>query len=47
MKTIFVSSTFKDMHLERDIIRDKVTPMVNNVAKNTVSKSLFVICAGV
>lgn len=32
MKTIFVSSTFKDMHLERDAIRDKITPMVNAAA---------------
>lgn len=33
MKTIFVSSTFKDMHYERDIIQDVVAPKINTVAK--------------
>lgn len=33
MKTIFVSSTFQDMHYERDIIHDQVTPALNAVAR--------------
>lgn len=33
MKTIFVSSTFRDMHYERDIIHDRVTPTLNAVAR--------------
>lgn len=33
MKTIFVSSTFRDMHYERDIIHDQVTPALNAVAR--------------
>ena len=33
MKTIFVSSTFQDMHYERDIIHDRVTPALNTVAR--------------
>lgn len=33
MKTIFVSSTFKDMHFERDAIQDKVLPVVNEAAR--------------
>lgn len=33
MKTIFVSSTFKDMHYERDAIRDITTPILNEEAK--------------
>ena len=33
MKTIFVSSTFQDMHYERDIIHDRVTPALNAVAR--------------
>lgn len=32
MKTIFVSSTFKDMHYERDIIHEKVLPDLNEYA---------------
>lgn len=32
MKTIFVSSTFKDMHYERDIIHEKVMPDLNEYA---------------
>ena len=33
MKTIFVSSTFKDMHFERDIIQESVLPAVNAEAR--------------
>ncbi|MCM1044207.1 MAG: DUF4062 domain-containing protein [Candidatus Gastranaerophilales bacterium] len=33
MKTIFVSSTFKDMHYERDAIRDITAPSLNEEAK--------------
>ena len=33
MKTIFVSSTFRDMHYERDIIHERVTPALNHVAR--------------
>lgn len=32
MKTIFVSSTFKDMQVERDAIRDIVSPLINQKA---------------
>lgn len=32
MKTIFVSSTFKDMHFERDAIQEQVLPEVNHEA---------------
>jgi len=32
LKTIFVSSTFKDMHYERDIIQEVVSPEVNKEA---------------
>ena len=32
MKTIFISSTFKDMHFERDIIHEKVMPELNEYA---------------
>ncbi|MDL2225122.1 DUF4062 domain-containing protein [Eubacteriales bacterium OttesenSCG-928-M02] len=31
-KAIFVSSTFQDMHGERDILRDRVLPLVNQFA---------------
>ncbi len=31
-KSIFVSSTFKDMQSERDALRDYVLPMVNDFA---------------
>ena len=34
MDTFFVSSTFSDMHFERDAIRDKITPKLNEVAQN-------------
>ena len=33
MSVVFVSSTFKDMHYERDAIRDIVAPEVNEVAR--------------
>lgn len=33
MKTIFVSSTFKDFQRERDVLRDNVLPQINLVAK--------------
>lgn len=33
MKTFFVSSTFRDMHLERDIIHKRVSPMVNEISR--------------
>lgn len=33
MKTIFVSSTFKDMQLERDVIQNKITPKLNIIAR--------------
>ena len=32
MRTIFVSSTFADMQLERDVLRDLVAPDINNMA---------------
>lgn len=32
MKQIFVSSTFKDMHIERDLIQTKLTPDLNEKA---------------
>ena len=32
MNTIFVSSTFRDMNGERDVIRQKVVPLVNVTA---------------
>lgn len=33
MKTIFVSSTFKDFQRERDALRDYVLPQINSIAK--------------
>lgn len=33
MKTFFVSSTFKDMHFERDAIREVTLPRLNTLAK--------------
>lgn len=33
MKPIFVSSTFRDMHQERDAIRNRVTPELNDIAR--------------
>ena len=33
MKTIFVSSTFRDMHYERDSIHERVTPALNELAR--------------
>lgn len=32
MKSIFVSSTFKDMHEERDILHKRVIPELNEYA---------------
>lgn len=32
MKTIFISSTFRDMHHERDAIKELVEPQINNYA---------------
>ena len=34
MKAIFVSSTFKDMQAERDILKSKVQPYLNSIARN-------------
>ena len=34
MASIFVSSTFKDMQAERDMIRDRVLPAVNDFANS-------------
>lgn len=33
MKRIFISSTFSDFHKERDLLRNKIIPMVNKTAK--------------
>ena len=33
LRSIFVSSTFRDMNYERDIIHTKVIPAVNSVAQ--------------
>ena len=33
MKTIFVSSTFRDMDFERDLIQRRVVPAVNRLAR--------------
>ena len=33
MKSIFVSSTFKDMHFERDALEDISLPLINKIAK--------------
>ena len=33
MKTVFVSSTFKDFQHERDVLRDRVLPLLNENAK--------------
>ena len=41
MKTIFVSSTFRDMHYERDIIHERVTPALNHVARQYGELSLI------
>jgi len=40
MKRIFVSSTFKDMHEERDILHYHVLPELNNYAKSTYGESM-------
>lgn len=34
MKTIFVSSTFRDMQFERDLIHNKITPLLNEKARD-------------
>lgn len=34
MKTIFISSTFRDMHYERDVIKTKVEPELNDHARS-------------
>ena len=34
MKTVFISSTFKDMQFERDIIHNKITPRLNEKARS-------------
>lgn len=33
MKRIFVSSTFKDMNIERDILSQQVMPKLNEIAE--------------
>ena len=33
MKTVFVSSTFRDMQYERDAIREITSPLVNDEAR--------------
>ena len=33
MKRIFVSSTFKDMNYERDILQERVMPELNEIAR--------------
>ena len=33
MKTVFVSSTFKDMQYERDAIREITAPVLNDEAR--------------
>ena len=33
MKSIFVSSTFRDMQAERDVLKSKVQPMLNDIAR--------------
>lgn len=33
MKTFFVSSTFRDMHFERDAIHKQVSPMINDLSR--------------
>lgn len=33
MRTVFVSSTFKDMQAERDILKSQVQPQLNNIAR--------------
>ena len=33
MKTFFVSSTFRDMHFERDTIHKRVAPMINELSR--------------
>ena len=33
MKSIFVSSTFRDFHKERDLLRSRIIPALNNIAK--------------
>lgn len=41
MNSIFVSSTFRDMQLERDAIRDISAPIINNIAKKYGEKVSF------
>ena len=33
MKTVFVSSTFRDMHFERDLIHEQIAPKLNETAQ--------------
>lgn len=33
LRTLFVSSTFRDMHFERDVIHSKVVPAINAISK--------------
>lgn len=41
MNSIFVSSTFRDMHFERDAIRDLSTPIINETARKYGEKVSF------
>ena len=41
MKTIFISSTFKDMHYERDLMHEKVLPELNAYAAQYGDLSLI------
>ena len=33
MKTVFISSTFKDMHFERDLVHERIAPHINEAAQ--------------
>ena len=46
MKHIFVSSTFRDMHEERDIIHEKVLPELNEYALQYGRAYRSATCAG-
>ena len=41
LKKIFVSSTFKDMHYERDILHTKVIPELNALARQNAHEEVF------
>ena len=44
MKLVFVSSTFKDMQLERDVLQAFAIPTLTNNCMNVEKKRISVFC---